>query len=189
MHGLFFTMKRFNTDISNWDTSSVSDMGYMFYQATAFNQPLSLNTSRVTTMFAMFSFASAFNQPLTLDTSSVTDMGSISRDVVRPAAEPRHVQRHVHGPYVPLRHGLQSVAELRHVQRHGHGRHVRGALGACVPCPPSLTYPCASPGLHLAPHALLSTRQGASSLPDANKLLIRCALAGSAFASAGYASD
>eukprot|EP00964_Phaeocystis_antarctica_P096613 scaffold62890_cov81-Phaeocystis_antarctica.AAC.2 len=41
-----------------------------------------------------------------------------------------------------------------------------------------------------APHALPATRQAASSLSDANKLLIRCAWAGtSAFASAGYGSS
>ena len=51
-------------------------------------------------------------------------------------------------------------------------------------------YTRASPDPHISPHiahALLSTRQGASSLSDANKLLIRCAWAGTAaFVSAGY---
>ena len=42
---------------------------------------------------------------------------------------------------------------------------------------------------HPAPHAPLSTRQRVDSLSTANKLLIRCAWAGtSAFASAGYGS-
>ena len=54
-------------------------------------------------------------------------------------------------------------------------------------------YTRASPDPHISPHiahALLSTRQGASSLSDANKLLIRCAWAGTAaFVSAGYGSE
>ena len=42
----------------------------------------------------------------------------------------------------------------------------------------------------LTSHARLSIRQGKNSLSDANKLLIRCAWAGtSAFASAGYGSS
>ena len=49
----------------------------MFYSASAFNHPLSLNTSSVTDMTLMFSYASAFNQPLSLDTSSVTNMQSM----------------------------------------------------------------------------------------------------------------
>jgi surface protein len=48
----------------------------MFYNASAFNQPLnSWNTSNVTNMNSMFSFASVFNQPLnSWNTSNVTDM-------------------------------------------------------------------------------------------------------------------
>ena len=46
----------------------------MFSEASAFNQPLSLDTSSVTTMRHMFFAASAFNQPLSFDTSKVTDM-------------------------------------------------------------------------------------------------------------------
>ena len=32
----------FNQDISSWDVSSVNDMSFMFYNATAFNQNLSI---------------------------------------------------------------------------------------------------------------------------------------------------
>jgi len=45
--------------------------------ASAFNQPLSLDTSSVTDMGSMFYSASVFNQPLSLDTSSVMDMSSM----------------------------------------------------------------------------------------------------------------
>jgi hypothetical protein len=50
----------FNHPLS-FDTSSVTDMGLMFYPALAVNQPLSLDTSRVTDMGGMFKSASAFN--------------------------------------------------------------------------------------------------------------------------------
>ena len=43
--------------------------------ASAFNQALSFDTSSVTDMNYMFNDAKAFNQPLSFDTSSVTDMG------------------------------------------------------------------------------------------------------------------
>ena len=78
----------FNSDISNWDTSNVTNMEGIFYGADAFNQDISQktvtgdgasytawDTSSVTTMRNMFSGADAFNQPIgTWDVSSVTDM-------------------------------------------------------------------------------------------------------------------
>ena len=47
--------------------------------ASAFNQPLSFDTSSVTNMGVMFYYASAFNRPLSFDTSNVTTMGSMFR--------------------------------------------------------------------------------------------------------------
>eukprot|EP00964_Phaeocystis_antarctica_P012098 scaffold6675_cov48-Phaeocystis_antarctica.AAC.1 len=44
----------FNADIHNWDTSSVTNMYQMFYNAGAFNRPLSFDTSSVTDMALMF---------------------------------------------------------------------------------------------------------------------------------------
>ena len=66
----------FNSDISFWDTSNVTDMSSMFYGATAFNQDIgSWDTSSVTTMNSIFENATAFNQDIgNWDTSSVTDM-------------------------------------------------------------------------------------------------------------------
>ena len=39
--GLFRDKWAFNADISGWDTSSVTDMGYMFIGASAFNADIS----------------------------------------------------------------------------------------------------------------------------------------------------
>ncbi len=40
MKELFKNIKDFNEDISNWNVSNVTDMTGMFYGATTFNQPL-----------------------------------------------------------------------------------------------------------------------------------------------------
>jgi surface protein len=62
---LFYSSKTFNDPIGAWDTSSVTSMAFMFYGAAAFNQPLNTwNTSSVTAMYQMFDDATAFNQPL-----------------------------------------------------------------------------------------------------------------------------
>ena len=69
----------FNADISHWDTSSVTDMSYMFFGAVAFNQVIgNWDTSSVTDMNNMFSGAQVFNQAIgNWDTSSVTDMNNM----------------------------------------------------------------------------------------------------------------
>ena len=66
----------FNNDISGWDTSSITNMSFMFEKAEAFNQPLeNWDVSNVTNMSYMFYGASAFNQPLeNWDVSNVTNM-------------------------------------------------------------------------------------------------------------------
>ena len=52
-------------EISNWDTSRVTDMFCMFQFAHSFNQPLNnWNVSNVTNMREMFYGAESFNQPL-----------------------------------------------------------------------------------------------------------------------------
>ena len=44
-HVGFATKMAFNGDISKWDTAQVTDMSFMFYQASAFNQRLELEHS------------------------------------------------------------------------------------------------------------------------------------------------
>ena len=96
-----FSMTKYNGDISEWNVSNVTDMGYMFYKNILFNQPIvdwdisnitkidfmfcgaksfnqpigNWNVSHVTTMCNMFSNALAFNQPLgDWDVSNVIDI-------------------------------------------------------------------------------------------------------------------
>ena len=55
----------FNDDISAWDTSGVTNMGYMFKYCFSFNQDLSgWSVDSVTDMYSMFRRASAFDQDL-----------------------------------------------------------------------------------------------------------------------------
>ena len=65
MDDLFKNQGSFNEDISAWDTSGVTMMARMFYEASSFNQPLSgWQVDKVTNMNQMFGGASAFNQDL-----------------------------------------------------------------------------------------------------------------------------
>ena len=76
MSSMFFDAKGFNQPLNNWDTSNVTNMAAMFDGAKAFNQPINnWDTSKVTNMSSMFDGAKAFNQPINnWDTSNVTDM-------------------------------------------------------------------------------------------------------------------
>ncbi len=68
-----------DTNVGIWNTASVTDMGNMFYGATAFNQPIGTwNTANVTYMAGMFCSASSFNQPIgTWNTANITNMASM----------------------------------------------------------------------------------------------------------------
>jgi surface protein len=76
MSHMFWDAEAFNQPVSSFDTSNVTNMAYMFKNAYAFNQPVSnFDTSNVTNMAWMFSRAYAFNQSVSnFDTSKVTDM-------------------------------------------------------------------------------------------------------------------
>ncbi|GMI23136.1 hypothetical protein TeGR_g3838, partial [Tetraparma gracilis] len=76
MQYLFFGKRSFNEDISGWDVSKVITMYGMFRVATAFNQPIgNWDVSKVTDMRYMFKFASTFNQPISnWDVSQVITM-------------------------------------------------------------------------------------------------------------------
>ena len=65
MEYMFWEASAFNRDISEWNTSSVSNMYAMFYKASSFNQDIGFwDVSSVTNMNSMFQDASAFNQDL-----------------------------------------------------------------------------------------------------------------------------
>jgi surface protein len=62
----FYEKNDFNDDISKWDVSNVTDMGYMFWN-TPFNGNISeWNVSSVTNMSGMFCY-SQFNGGISLD--------------------------------------------------------------------------------------------------------------------------
>jgi surface protein len=61
MRNMFSGATAFNSDISGWNTSSVTDMGGMFEGASAFDADISgWDTSSVTDMLGMFRDASAW---------------------------------------------------------------------------------------------------------------------------------
>jgi len=79
MDGMFYNAETFNQDISNWNTAKVDNMGSMFKNASSFNQNISnWNTAKVTKMLDLFRGASAFNQNISnWDTSSATSMSKM----------------------------------------------------------------------------------------------------------------
>jgi surface protein len=68
----------FNQNIGNWNTAAVTTMSTMFANATAFNQDIgNWNTAAVTDMYYLFGGATSFNQNIgSWNTSSVTNMNS-----------------------------------------------------------------------------------------------------------------
>ncbi len=76
---MFLNATSLNTDIHTWDVSHVQSMYGTFQSATSFNQPLnSWNVSNVVNMGYMFENATHFNQDLSSwNTSNVTEMDSM----------------------------------------------------------------------------------------------------------------
>lgn len=79
MSYMFYDASVFNGAIGNWDVSNVTNMNGMFSQATTFNGDLSnWDVSNVTQMFSMFSNATAFNADISnWNVSNVTGMSSM----------------------------------------------------------------------------------------------------------------
>lgn len=82
LRSAFIRAENLNLDVSNWDTSSVSDMSYVFYDAKAMTPDTSgWDTSSVTSMPFMFYLATSANPDTSSwDTSSVTSMSSTFRN-------------------------------------------------------------------------------------------------------------
>ncbi|NLS34659.1 BspA family leucine-rich repeat surface protein [Mycoplasma agalactiae] len=76
MSYMFYGAEKFNnSNISNWNTSSVTDIRSMFRGATEFNQNLNWKTENITNMSNLFAEASKFNGDITKwNTSNVVDM-------------------------------------------------------------------------------------------------------------------
>ena len=74
-----FLGSSFNGDISAWDVSSVTNMGWMFYNTGSFNGDISAwDVSSVTDMSRMFEGARSFNGDISAwDVSSVTNMSGM----------------------------------------------------------------------------------------------------------------
>ena len=79
----FATKTLFNADISRWDTSMVTSMEKMFYQASRFNQPISdWDVSKVRNMEWMFFQASEYDQ--NMDKWDVSEVTSMFKCFLRP---------------------------------------------------------------------------------------------------------
>jgi surface protein len=79
LRNFFAYCTNFNSDISDWDVSTVTDFGSLFFQCVNFNQPLnSWDMSSAQQISNMFFNCNAFNQDLNnWNTSSVTAMSSV----------------------------------------------------------------------------------------------------------------
>ena len=79
MSYMFADNSSFNSDLSLWNTGNVIDMSGMFYNCTSFNQPIgNWSTGNVTSMSEMFYNCTSFNQPIgNWSTGNVTSMSEM----------------------------------------------------------------------------------------------------------------
>jgi uncharacterized protein (TIGR02145 family) len=79
MGNVFQSAAAFNQEIGTWNTTNVTNLGSMFYNASSFNQPIgNWNTSLVQNMSNMFQGAAAFNQDIRAwHTANATNMASM----------------------------------------------------------------------------------------------------------------
>lgn len=84
MDGMFFEASIFNQNIGNWEVANVTNMGSMFKGASSFNQNIgNWNTANVTKMLDFFTGATVFNQDISnWDTSKVTSMQRMFQDAI-----------------------------------------------------------------------------------------------------------
>jgi len=120
--------------VENWDTSSVTNMGFMFFRTSVSDlSPLSgWDTSSVTDMRGMFRDTSVSDlSPLSgWDTSNVTSMRNVPRHQrQRPLAAQwvGHLQRDEHGRHVRQHQRQRPFAAqwVGHLAGDEHVRHVR----------------------------------------------------------------
>ncbi len=79
MHFMFYRCSAFNQNISSWNVSNVKNLEGIFFGCSTFNQDISSwNVSNVTDMWRMFYGCSAFNQDISgWDVSKVTYMSEM----------------------------------------------------------------------------------------------------------------
>lgn len=75
LHEMFAYCYAFNGSMDGWDTSNITFMREMFWEAQGFNQPVPFDTSNVTDMQNMFKRALSFNQEINFDGSSLAPTG------------------------------------------------------------------------------------------------------------------
>ena len=82
VHDMFRGTSAFDGDLSNWDVSSMTNLGYMFNRAYSFNGDISgWDVSKVQSMTYMFAEAGPFNADISgWDVSSVTNMAYMFYD-------------------------------------------------------------------------------------------------------------
>jgi hypothetical protein len=56
MFRMFYSVKRFNKSLDSFDTSHVSNMEYMFFDASNFIKPLYFDTTSAMNMNSMFPY-------------------------------------------------------------------------------------------------------------------------------------